>query len=311
MDPCPFLRITIANLVVLLLDNRNLPSTVLLDCNIKLKGFPTQVSTINAFPKQDLVLKNKIHASFNMNKTGIEKLTARGKTCCLKIEICATKSMGIGFGYYIGGRILGSVFAEVDLKGFESKGSREVVIKNGWVLVGLAKEHLNVKVQLEPRFIFQFDGEPECSPLVFQVNGNLKQPVFTCNFSLKNPDDWNSISRSSISERSTSIGCFNCWTAGNDIRRKQRKGWLVTIHDLFGSPIVAASMVTPFVPSQGSNRILYRGFVMSSMVKDDGKCSKPKVIVRAQHVSCSEGAAVFVALGAAIYLSMDACQPFS
>ncbi|XP_015055440.1 uncharacterized protein LOC107002024 [Solanum pennellii] len=415
MDPCPFLRITIANLAVMLPPNRNLPSCVFLDCNIKLKGFPTQVSTINAFPKQDLVLENKIHASFNLNKTDIEKITARGKTCCLKIEICATKSMGIGFGYYTGGRILGSVFVEFDLKGFERKGSRGVVIKNGWVLVGVAKVHLNVKVQPDPRFIFQFDGEPECSPLVFQVNGNVKQPVFTCNFSFKNPGDWNSISRSSLSKGSTSIGCFNCWTTGNEIRRKERKGWLVTIHDLSGSPIAAASMVTPFVPSQGSNRvrgsnpgswlilrpdqgtwkpwgrlqawlensgelgycfeiipdgandtiklvnstistknggkfniditnvsiptmasanssfdfssvsgswsdfgssgylgqILYRGFVMSSTVKGDGKCSKPEVIVGAQHVRCSEDAAVFVALAAAIDLSMDACRPFS
>lgn len=85
MDPCPFLRITIANLAVMLPANRNLPSCVFLDCNIKLKGFPTQVSTINAFPKQDLVIENKIHASFNLNKTDIEKITTRGKTYCLRI----------------------------------------------------------------------------------------------------------------------------------------------------------------------------------------------------------------------------------
>ncbi|XP_049342891.1 uncharacterized protein LOC125807207 [Solanum verrucosum] len=413
MDPCPFLRITIADLAVMVPANRSLTSSVLLDCNIKLKGFPTQVSTINAFSKQDLVLENKIHASFNLNKTDIEKTNARRETSCLKIEICAPKSMGIGCGYYTGGRILGSVFVELDLKGLESKGSRGVVIKNGWVLVGVAKVHLNVKVEPDPRFVFQFDGEPECSPQVFQVNGNVKQPVFTCKFSFKNSGDWNSISRSSLSEGSTSKSCFNCWTADNETRRKERKGWLVTIHDLSGSPIAAASMVTPFVPSQGSNKvsrsnpgawlilrpdqgtwkpwgrlqawleisgklgyrfeiipdgandaitlvnstistknggkfsidisnvaipmasahssfdyssvsgswsdfgssgswgqILYRGFVMSSTVKGDGKCSKPEVVVGAQHVSCSEDAAAFVALAAAMDLSMDACQSF-
>lgn len=38
-------------------------------------------------------------------------------------------------------------------------------------------------------------------------------------------------------------------------RREQRKGWMVTIHDLSGSPVAAASMVTPFVPSPGSGRV--------------------------------------------------------
>lgn len=39
-------------------------------------------------------------------------------------------------------------------------------------------------------------------------------------------------------------------------RREQRKGWTVTIHDLSGSPVAMASMVTPFVPSPaGSGRV--------------------------------------------------------
>jgi hypothetical protein len=42
---------------------------------------------------------------------------------------------------------------------------------------------------------------------------------------------------------------------GAHSRREQRKGWTVTIHDLSGSPVAAASMVTPFVPSPGSGRV--------------------------------------------------------
>lgn len=56
---------------------------------------------------------------------------------------------------------------------------------------------------------------------------------------------------------------------------------------------------------------LYRGFVMSSTVEGDGKCSKPLVEVGATHVNCTEDAAVFVALAAAMDLSMDACRLFS
>lgn len=50
---------------------------------------------------------------------------------------------------------------------------------------------------------------------------------------------------------------------------------------------------------------------MSSTVEGDGRCSKPEVEVGVQHVSCAEDAAAFVALAAAMDLSMDACRSFS
>ena len=180
---------------------------------------------------------------------------------------------------------------------------------------------------------------------------------------------------------------------------------MIMIHDLSGSPVAAASMITPFVPSPGSDRVSrsnpgawlilrpingasvsswkpwgrleawrergpveglgykfelvtenngpvngipiaeatmsvkkggqfcidYRvmmkdnnnglgsrlllppgkGFVMGSTVEGEGKVSKPVVQVGAQHVTCMADAALFVALSAAIDLSMDACQLFS
>lgn len=172
---------------------------------------------------------------------------------------------------------------------------------------------------------------------------------------------------------------------------RERKGWMVTIHDLSGSPVAAASMVTPFVPSPGSDRVSrsnpgawlilrpngnsvsswkpwgrleawrergptdglgykfelvtedgptrgipiaeatmsvkrggqfsidvgsslkspVKGFVMASTVDGEGKTSKPAVQVGAQHVTCMPNAALFIALSAAIDLSMDACQLFS
>lgn len=211
---------------------------------------------------------------------------------------------------------------------------------------------------------------------------------------------------------------------------KERKGWSITIHDLSGSPVAMASMVTPFVPSPGSDRVsrsnpgawlilrpgnctwkpwgrleawrelgnsdllgyrfdllhdaitstssnttvanstlssskggkftidttttlpptpvnsphsscdfgsgswsgsgsrpgsgsgsdfafctwpqfMYRGFVMSATVEGVGKCSKPEVEIGVQHVTCTEDAAAFVALAAAMDLSMDACRLFS
>jgi len=54
-----------------------------------------------------------------------------------------------------------------------------------------------------------------------------------------------------------------------------------------------------------------KGFVMSATVDGEGKCSKPEVEVGVQHVTCTEDAAAFVALAAALDLSMDACKLFS
>lgn len=170
------------------------------------------------------------------------------------------------------------------------------------------------------------------------------------------------------------------------------------IYDLSGSPVAAASMITPFVPSPGTDRVSksnpgawlilqpygfsvsswkpwgrleawrekgtvdglgykfelvtenngpvtripiaeatlsvkhggsfiidsrvfqdpalnslspVKGFVMGSTVAGVGKVSKPNVQVGVQHVTCMADAAIFVALSAAIDLSMDACQLFS
>lgn len=110
----------------------------------------------------------------------LEKSSTAKKPYCLKIEVYAGKrELTCGFG---GGKLLGT--ASLDLKGVEN---RVCVIQNGWIEMDKrAKLNLNVRVEPDPRFVFQFDGEPECSPQVFQVNGNVRQAVFTCKFGFRN-----------------------------------------------------------------------------------------------------------------------------
>lgn len=238
--------------------------------------------------------------------------------------------------------------------------------------------------------------------------------------------------------------CTRSWLSsfGSERERpgKERKGWSITVHDLSGSPVAVASMVTPFVASPGSDRVsrsnpgswlilragvdgtwkpwgrleawrergssgglgyrfelvpdsaaaagivlaestissskggsfvidlgspaitntntnnnnnnnnnsgsgsgkgkgkgktaspecsprssgdfgyglwpycMYRGFVMSGSVGGEGSGKsgkKPRVEISAQHVKCTEDAAPFMALSAAVDLSMDACRLFS
>ncbi|KAL8254517.1 hypothetical protein R6Q59_032738 [Mikania micrantha] len=299
---------------------------------------------------------------------------------------------------FSGGKLLGRITVVVNIDGLVAK---PVVFQNGWMKLRnevdrpAASLHLKVRTEPDPRFLFQFGGEPECSPVVFQIQGNIRQPVFSCKFSA----DRNSRSRSfpsDFSMNNINRGWITTFSRRKEKPGRERKGWMLVVHDLSGSSIAAASMITPFVPSQGSDRVLrsnpgawlilrphgtsicnwkpwgrleawrergpldglgykfelvpdtdmtsripisegtmnikkggkfcidetlknsrasplstIKGFVMSSSIKCEGKISKPMVQVGAQHVTCMADAALFIALSAAINLSMDACVLFS
>ncbi|KAK1386278.1 hypothetical protein POM88_024013 [Heracleum sosnowskyi] len=398
MDPCCFVRIVVKNLAVKY-SSTSKNSDTSFYCKMKMKNLATQISNIPLEQAND-----HVHASFCLNKSQFEKLHEKSNNpSCLKIKIYK-RELGCGL---FSENFCGSVL--VDLKGVENK---VCVIKDGWVEVDKnLKLCLNVRVEPDPRFVFEFDGKPECSPQVFQVNGNVRQAVFTCKFGFKNSggNDRSLRSRSSLSES----GKSRSWLSGSKKEQgpKERKGWSITIHDLSGSPVATASMVTPFVPSSGTNKVsrsnpgawlilqpgqstwkpwgrleawlengdqlgyrfehfpdgidaitltnstlstkkggkfsidntspgpspmstpsssfdsgtgsfsdggsgswahlLYRGFVMSSTVTSGAKFSKPEVEVSVNHVTCTEDAAAFVALAAAMNLSMDACSSFS
>uniref|UniRef100_A0A9I9DXR5 Uncharacterized protein n=1 Tax=Cucumis melo TaxID=3656 RepID=A0A9I9DXR5_CUCME len=124
---------------------------------------------------------------FDLNKLARKSLF--DSKPCLKISIYSGRrgtTCGIDSG-----RLLGRVSVPLDLTGTESKAT---VFHNGWISVGkdskdsCAQFHLNVKAEPDLRFVFQFDDEPECSPQVFQIQGNIRQPVFTCKFSFRTGD---------------------------------------------------------------------------------------------------------------------------
>ncbi|GLT93653.1 hypothetical protein SLE2022_114350 [Rubroshorea leprosula] len=429
MDPCPFVRLTVGNLAlkipVATRPARSVvhPSSSPCFCKIKLKSFPLQTAVIPYIPPENQFPENQVQtiaATFHLSKTDLGSLTAKsifGGKLSLKIAIYTGRT-GATCGVN-SGRLLGKVLVPLDLSGVES---RPFVFHNGWISVGKvslkdssAQFHLNVKAEPDPRFVFQFDGEPECSPQVFQIQGNIRQPVFTCKFSFRSTGDRNQRSRSLPSESNSSRGWLTSFGSERERAVKGRKGWSITVHDLSGSPVAAASMVTPFVASPGTDRVsrsnpgswlilrpgdgtwkpwgrleawrergssdglgyrfelspdmsaativlaestlssskggkfvidlgsgsngrstpansaspvcsprgsgdfgyglwpfcVYRGFVMSARVEGEGRCSKPCVEVSVQHVNCLEDAAAFVALAAAVDLSMDACRLFS
>ncbi|CAI9116042.1 OLC1v1017089C1 [Oldenlandia corymbosa var. corymbosa] len=471
MDPCPFVRLTVGNLAlkvpVASKPARTVvhPSSSPCFCKIKLKGFPLQTAVVPCISPDGQCpdaaaggstanAQNFAVATFHLSKSDIEKLSGKsifGSNKELRLSISIYTGRGGTTCGLNSERLLGKVKVPLNLAGTES---RPAVFHNGWANVGKSSKsasaqfHLNVRSEPDPRFVFQFDGEPECSPQVFQIQGSIRQPVFTCKFSFRSQPDRNQRSRSLPPEQSCTRSWLSSFGSERERPGKERKGWSITVHDLSGSPVAAASMVTPFVASPGSDRVsrsnpgswlilrpsdctwkpwgrleawrergssdglgyrfelipdsaaagivlaestissgkggkfvidlgssptntgggtvngrttpgsaaspavsprssgdfgyglwpycMYRGFVMSASVAGEGSSSRssggggggsnkivdgknsggkskkqPTVEISVQHVNCTEDAAAFVALSAAIDLSMDACRLFS
>ncbi|XP_065851421.1 uncharacterized protein [Euphorbia lathyris] len=404
MDPCPFVRLIVESLALKLPQATKPagsgvhPSTTPCFCKLSIKNSPSQnvllplCSTANDSPPDT----SSSALGFHLDALSIRRFSA--KPLILRLEVY-TGRMGHTCGVS-GGKLLGRVQVSVDL-GNSVTGPK--VFQNGWLKLGnhpdkpSARLHILVRTEPDPRFVFQFGGEPECSPVVFQIQGNIRQPVFSCKFSA----DRNSRSRSLPSDFTVhnNRGWRRTFSGEKERSGRERKGWMIMIYDLSGSPVAAASMVTPFVPSPGSDRVSrsnpgawlilrpngfsvsswkpwgrleawrergpvdglgykfelvtdnggpsrgisiaegtmsmkkggefcidsrimkdaglscvrspVKGFVMGSTVEGEGKISKPVVQVGVQHVTCMADGALFVALSAAIDLSMDACRLFS
>lgn len=197
MDPCPFVRILIGNLALKFpVLSRSFSSSDCY-CRIKLKNFPDQEAQIPLIQEQKSTqepnissLSNSLAACFSFNKSQIEKIVGMdkrsSKISTLKIDVY---SGGAGALCVTGHKLLGRVSVPLDLRGAESKVS---TLHNGWVTMGGNKKssspelYLTVKAEPNPRFVFQFGGKPECSPQIFQVQGSIKQAVFTSKFGLRN-----------------------------------------------------------------------------------------------------------------------------
>ncbi|KAI4347043.1 hypothetical protein L6164_007892 [Bauhinia variegata] len=403
MDPCPFVRLMVESLALKLpLATRPAaasgvhPSTTPCFCKIRIKNFPYQTALLplSSSAGDSSPDSTTSAAGFHLDSALLRRISTKPVT--LRLSVYSGR-MGRTCGVS-GAKLLGRVFVSIDLSGALS---RPKTFHNGWLKLGKngadkpsARLHLVVRSEPDPRFVFQFGGEPECSPVVFQIQGNIRQPVFSCKFSA----DRNSRSRSLPPDFRNNPSRWRSFRGERERQGRERKGWMIIVHDLSGSPVAAASMITPFVPSPGSDRVSRsnpgawlilrpngasvsswkpwgrleawrergpvdglgykfelvtdqngpvngipiaeatisvkkggqfcidykvikdsglvsrlpaKGFVMGSSVEGEGKVSKPVIQVGAQHVTCMADAALFIALSAAIDLSMDACRLFS
>ncbi|CAK9177450.1 unnamed protein product [Ilex paraguariensis] len=379
-------------------------------CDIRLRGFPVQTTSVPYVSSPETTPDfHSIASSFDFEESDQNTLLAPGCFYAPRVYleiIVFTWRKGSHCGTGTKKQQIGTFKLEVGPEWCEGK---PVILFSGWIGIGKNKQetgkpgaelHLRVKLEPDPRYIFQFEDETKLSPQIVQLQGTIKQPIFSCRFS----QDRVSLAGPLSSYWSTSVDGFD-----QEIERRERKGWKVKIHDLSGSAVAAALITTPFVPSTGCDWVsrsnpgawlivrpdacrpeswqpwgkleawrdrgikdsiccrfhllsegqeggellmseilinaekggeffidtdrqvraaatpvpspqssgnfaalspVVVGFVMSCRVKGEGKCSKPLVQLAMRHVNCVEDAAIFMALTAAVDLSIEACKPF-
>ncbi|KAJ1399406.1 hypothetical protein SESBI_30340 [Sesbania bispinosa] len=391
MDPQAFIRLSIGSLGLrcsgIELNTRKsgirrLSSTYV--CEIRLRGFPVQTSSV---PLDNLCRRRK------ESHCGVG--TKRQQIGIFKMQV-------------------GPEWCE----------GKPLILFNGWIGIGKNKQesrkpgaelHLKVKLDPDPRYVFQFEDITTLSPQIVQLRGSIRQPIFSCKFSKDRTVTLQVLSPNMLLEVSQIDPLSTYWSDSTDIadletERRERKGWKVKIHDLSGSAVAAAFITTPFVPSSGCDWVarsnpgawlivrpdvcrseswqpwgkleawrergirdsiccrfhllseaqeggellmseihinaekggeffidtekhlrtassaaspipspqssgdfgalspVVAGFVMSCRVQGEGKRSKPLVQLALRHVTCVEDAAIFMALAAAVDLSIEACN---
>nr|XP_029151313.1 uncharacterized protein LOC112775388 isoform X2 [Arachis hypogaea] len=341
-------------------------------CEIRLRGFPVQTSSVPLISSTEAIPDvENVATSFYLEESDLKALLAPG---------C----------FY-------NTHAGLEIVVFSGIGKRRP--ENGRPVAEL---HLRVKLDPDPRYVFQFEDVTTLSPQIVQLQGSIKQPIFSVKLTKDRVSQIDPLS--------------NYWCGSTisdlEIERRERKGWKVKIHDLSGSAVAAAFITTPFVPSSGCDwvarsnpgawlilrpdacrpeswqpwgkleawrerglrdSVCFRfhvlseareggellmseiflsaekggeffidterhmrtantsaspvpspqssgdfgaltpvggGFVMSCRVQGEGKRSKPLVQLALRHVTCVEDAAIFMALAAAVDLSIEACRPF-
>lgn len=161
-------------------------------CEIRLRGFPVQTALIPLVSSPETTPDTKnIASSFYLQESDLKALLA--PCCLLKHHACLdivvfTGRNGTHCGIGIKRQQIGTFKLEV---GPEWGNGRPVILFNGWIHIGKVKWvngnpgeelHLRVKLDPDPRYIFQFEDKTKLSPQIVQLQGTIKQPIFSCKF---------------------------------------------------------------------------------------------------------------------------------
>ncbi|XP_042448359.1 uncharacterized protein LOC122033411 isoform X2 [Zingiber officinale] len=228
MDPCPFVRLVVESLALKLPPVAKIavpgahPSSTPCSCSIHLQDFPAQTAplplslgpTSSGANMIDVAAATSAASTsrvvISLDPAALQRMSKR--PAILTVVVYAGRSGKYACALASGRRLLGQVRVAVDL---EATAGRAAVVQSGWVSMGsgqgAARLHLVVRTEPDPRFVFQFGGEPECSPVVYQIQGAggsggsgiIRQPVFSCRFSAARRQSGRPIDPADYCERSS------------------------------------------------------------------------------------------------------------
>ncbi|XP_073124464.1 uncharacterized protein [Henckelia pumila] len=259
MDPQAFIRLSIGSLglrisgtALTAAKSSNHAISTPCVCEIRLRGFPVQTTQIPLISSPESTPNpHSISSSFYLEESDLKALLAPGclYTSLASLEILVfTGRKGTHCGVGVKRQHLGTFKLNVGPEWSEGK---PVILFSGWISIGKNRQengkpgvelHLRVKLDPDPRYVFRFEDQTKLSPQIVQLQGTVKQAIFSCKFS---QDRLSQIDPLSNFWLTSADGSYH------EIERRERKGWRVKIHDLSGSAVAAAFITTPFVPSTG------------------------------------------------------------
>lgn len=200
MDPQTFIRVSIGSLGLWMPPARAPPTSapppsLLCSCEIRLRGFPTQTAAVPLLPSPEAVPELPVDnpaVVFYLGESDVKALMVPGclRTSgrCLEVVVYRRRR-GSSCGFGGGRRTVGTFRLWVVPQWGEG---RPALLHSGWVGLGRSLRgegrpapelHLIVKLDPDPRYVFQFEDETALSPQVVQLQGSIKQPIFSCKFS--------------------------------------------------------------------------------------------------------------------------------
>lgn len=162
-------------------------------CEIRLRGFPAQTTSVPFLASPEaLPDSHSIASSFYLEESDLKALLTPGcfysPSACLEIAVYTGRKGG-HCGVGIKRQQIGSFKLVVGPEWGERK---SVILFNGWIGIGKNRQesgkpgaelHLRVKLDPDPRYVFQFEDLTTQSPQIVQLHGSVKQPIFSCEFS--------------------------------------------------------------------------------------------------------------------------------
>jgi hypothetical protein len=185
MDPQTFVRLSVGQLGLRL---PGASARKACHCEIRLRGFPVQTAPVPLINSSEFSLAPHANAAvFSLDESHLKALSTPGcffrapePLPYLEIAVYVGGRGGSG-GYFAAVRrqLVGAVRVEI---GPEWRDGKPVLLHHGWTGVGKGQLHLKVKVEADPRYVFQFEDEVALNPQVVQLHGRARQPIFSCKF---------------------------------------------------------------------------------------------------------------------------------